>query len=45
MDGVDELKKEIAAIAAENLALQSVLTCLVQRIGEAAPAAAARSLI
>lgn len=38
MDRVDELKREIAAIAAENLALQFVLTCLVQRIGEAAPA-------
>lgn len=38
MDSIDELKKEIGAIAAENLALQFVLTCLVQRIGEAVPA-------
>jgi hypothetical protein len=34
----DELKKEIAAIAAENLALQFVFTCLVQRLGEVDPA-------
>ena len=37
MSSLDELKKEIAAIATENLALQFLFTCLVQRIGEADP--------
>lgn len=38
MDSLDDVKNEIALIAAENLALQFVLTCLVQRLGEADPA-------
>jgi hypothetical protein len=32
---IETLKKEIIALTAENLAMQFVLTCLLQRIGEA----------
>jgi hypothetical protein len=35
---IEALKIEIVALTAENLAMQFVLTCFLQRIGEANPA-------